>query len=255
MSRPWSHTFYSGYSYVPDLQSPEASCLTEHQRHVVEESRQRSAFYRVTSYLSSFVTPGEGSGLLNAERDAGAGHDCASCGRALQACEHALKSPRGRLAAVALVALAVVACIAGLISHAVRPQAPGGGFVPQGPHSVRHREAGCPPMQPAPAGRRYLQIHNRCAREDGTPCTCYTYSISCMVLTHLPACRCDFKIWPAVLGISGATVPPPEGGWGLESGGCKTLTISAMFPSLRVWGRTGCDEKYNCVTGTCMTDG
>jgi hypothetical protein len=45
------------------------------------------------------------------------------------------------------------------------------------------------------------------------------------------------KIWPAILGQAGATVKAPEGGWGFEPGDCKTLTIPAMFPSLRVWAR------------------
>lgn len=48
---------------------------------------------------------------------------------------------------------------------------------------------------------------------------------------------------------------PPGNTWLWKAGECKTLQVASSLPSLRVWGRTECDEDFNCVTGSCRVEG
>ncbi|TFJ80461.1 hypothetical protein NSK_008202 [Nannochloropsis salina CCMP1776] len=91
-----------------------------------------------------------------------------------------------------------------------------------------------------PDGQKFVQIHNRCSGE---------------------------VIYPGMIGQGGSSVPPvwleataeggmegrQEKGWRLKPGDCRTLTIPATFPSLRLWGRTGCNGStvtdFKCQTG------
>jgi hypothetical protein len=101
---------------------------------------------------------------------------------------------------------------------------PGGGSAPK--HAARTwTDYGCPSVD-APPGKRVLQIHN----------------------------RCDQPVWPAVIGQGGSGVQMPEGGWVLQPGRCQSVLLASSFPSMRVWGRTGCNEQFKCVTGDCVVN-
>lgn len=95
---------------------------------------------------------------------------------------------------------------------------------PTTPHS-RFSALGCPALDPAPPGRRFIQVVN----------------------------ECEESVWPGILPPGAAGLP--EGGWEWLPGECKTLTVTSSLPSLRIWGRTHCDSSYQCITGSCITDG
>lgn len=103
--------------------------------------------------------------------------------------------------------------------------------------------------QKAPGGQKFIQIHNRCSGE---------------------------VIYPAMIGQGGGSVLPrwlesiqggtdgglegeEEKGWRFEPGACRTLLVPAIFPSVRLWGRTGCNgtsvQDFKCQTGDCVING
>ncbi len=94
-----------------------------------------------------------------------------------------------------------------------------------------YKDKGCQDLRKMtpPPGQRYIQIHNLCAGE---------------------------TVWPGMIGAGGGAVPPPKGGWQLDPGACKTITVPSRFPSIRIWGRTGCNNattpgEFKCQTGAC----
>lgn len=117
----------------------------------------------------------------------------------------------------------------------------GGGGYPSGPHDLSevpkslrplpaYKDKGCRDLRkmPSPPGQRYIQIHNLCSGE---------------------------VVYPGMIGAGGGAVPPPKGGWRLDPGTCKTITVPSRFPSIRLWGRTGCNNAttpgdFKCQTGT-----
>jgi hypothetical protein len=84
----------------------------------------------------------------------------------------------------------------------------------------------------APPGKKFIQIHNQCSGE---------------------------VIYPAMIGQGGGSVQPAfledkgQSSWRFEPGDCKTLLIPAIYPSMRLWGRTGCNgtdvTNFKCQTG------
>jgi len=94
-----------------------------------------------------------------------------------------------------------------------------------------YKDKGCQDLRKMtpPPGQRYIQIHNLCAGE---------------------------TVWPGMIGAGGGAVPPPKGGWQLDPGACKTIMVPSRFPSIRIWGRTGCNNattpgEFKCQTGAC----
>lgn len=133
-------------------------------------------------------------------------------------------------AAIFLFTLALFMGAVGVVVH----QNSGHGFrfgprveigSPTTPNRHPFHAAGCPALEEPPQGRRYVQIVN----------------------------NCDETVWPGISPPGAAGVP--KGGWAWEPQECKTLEVSSQLPSLRIWGRTGCDSRYKCITGTCMVDG
>lgn len=83
-----------------------------------------------------------------------------------------------------------------------------------------------------PPGQRLIQIHN----------------------------RCGIDVYPGMIGQGGGAVPGPPEGWKFEPGDCRTLKVPSIFPSIRIWGRTGCNNGTNggdfkCQTGNCVVNG
>lgn len=117
----------------------------------------------------------------------------------------------------------------------------GGSIYPSGHHDVSEVPKALHPLpasrdrcrdlrkMPPPPGQRYIQMLNMCS---GT------------------------TVWPGMIGAGGGAVPPPKGGWRLDPGACKTITVPSRFPSIRLWGRTGCNNattpgEFKCQTGAC----
>lgn len=118
----------------------------------------------------------------------------------------------------------------------------GGAGYPSGPHDLSEVPKALRPLPKSrdhckdlrkmapPPGQRYIQILNMCS---GT------------------------TVWPGMIGAGGGAVPPPKGGWQLDPGQCKTITVPSRFPSVRLWGRTGCNNAtqpgaFKCQTGACV---
>jgi len=95
---------------------------------------------------------------------------------------------------------------------------------PTDPHP-RMSAPGCPVLGAPPPGRRFIQIKNNCKE----------------------------PLWPGIIPAGSAV--PPGNTWLWKAGECKTLQVASSLPSLRVWGRTQCDEDFNCVTGSCRVEG
>lgn len=59
------------------------------------------------------------------------------------------------------------------------------------------------------------------------------------------------------MGQNGASLPPlnKQKGWEFKPDQCEVFTVPSMYPSLRLWGRTGCDEQFKCQTGNCVVNG
>jgi len=62
--------------------------------------------------------------------------------------------------------------------------------------------------------------------------------------------RCSFPVW---VGAFGQQSVPENGGWKLEAGQEKTVTIgtNGRLWSGRFWGRTDCNDQGQCSTGRC----
>ena len=105
---------------------------------------------------------------------------------------------------------------------AVKDTAPVGS--PTNPNPSKH-VAGCPVLGTPPPGRRYIQVKN----------------------------NCKMNVWPGIL-PAGATIPPGNT-WLWKPSECKTLEVASSLPSFRLWGRTGCDDQFNCITGSCRVEG
>ncbi|UMM28982.1 hypothetical protein L5515_011566 [Caenorhabditis briggsae] len=59
--------------------------------------------------------------------------------------------------------------------------------------------------------------------------------------------NCPFLNWPGVLGPGN-----PEGeGFRLDTWTAKNLNAVDDWNG-KIWARTGCDEYFNCETGTCL---
>ncbi|KAM3574150.1 hypothetical protein VYU27_003869 [Nannochloropsis oceanica] len=95
---------------------------------------------------------------------------------------------------------------------------------PINPHP-RVNAPGCPSLGVPPPGRRFIQIKNNCQE----------------------------PIWPGIIPAGSAV--PPGNTWLWKAGECKTVEVASTLPSLRVWGRTQCNEDFNCVTGSCRVEG
>ena len=63
--------------------------------------------------------------------------------------------------------------------------------------------------------------------------------------------NCKESVWPGIIPAGAAVVDS----WLWKAGECKTLIVASSLPSLRVWGRTGCDAQFNCITGSCRVEG
>lgn len=59
--------------------------------------------------------------------------------------------------------------------------------------------------------------------------------------------NCPFKVWP---GIQGSSLVE-GGGFELDAGASKKLSVPDGWSAGRIWARTGCDGNYNCATGFC----
>lgn len=64
---------------------------------------------------------------------------------------------------------------------------------------------------------------------------------------------CSFTIWPAVytdpnVGHSKPDVPT---GWEAAPGSSRSFNVPNDWKSGRIWGRTDCDAKGNCASGSC----
>uniref|UniRef100_A0A8R1HK59 Thaumatin-like protein n=1 Tax=Caenorhabditis japonica TaxID=281687 RepID=A0A8R1HK59_CAEJA len=60
--------------------------------------------------------------------------------------------------------------------------------------------------------------------------------------------KCPFTIWPGILGPGN----PAEGGFTLEEEESRDIEVDHSWKSARIWARTGCDENFNCETGSCI---
>ncbi|CAD6199682.1 unnamed protein product [Caenorhabditis auriculariae] len=59
--------------------------------------------------------------------------------------------------------------------------------------------------------------------------------------------KCPFTIWPGILGPGN----PAGGGFRLDGGQSRTVSVDDAWTAGRVWARTGCDGNFNCETGFC----
>lgn len=59
--------------------------------------------------------------------------------------------------------------------------------------------------------------------------------------------KCKFTIWPGILGPGN----PAEGGFKLNAGEPRDIDVDDGWTAGRIWARTGCNENFDCDTGSC----